>query len=59
MVNEQDMSFDEWFVQLKKVLTEKYGFHEDVKLDESSWKVWYDDGYSPEAAAAEDVSYAD
>ena len=58
-MSNQNQTFEDWLVQLKKVLTERYGFNEDVKLDESAWKEWYDDGYTPEDAADEDMSYAD
>jgi hypothetical protein len=51
--DKRDMSFDQWFRMLGRIAEEQYGF--DVSGGESSWKDFYDDGYSPREALDEDT----
>jgi hypothetical protein len=55
------LSFFEWFLRVKYALVAagvfkrgNYGV-QHIKLDEKSWKHFYDDGFSPIEAVIEDI----
>ena len=53
------MSFEEWISELRKLagpFIERGQITEDY-LDPKSWRDYFEDGYTPAAAWAEDMSY--
>lgn len=56
----QDQSWEDWAAKLVAAVGDRYGPRGALdECGEESWRGYYDDGYSAEDAAAEDLSYAD
>lgn len=55
-----DLTFEQWFEQLKARF-ESIGMPHYIKAtaNDESWKQYFNNGYSPDDAAREDLSYAD
>lgn len=53
------MSFEEWISELRRLQIEEFGFPpgkpESFYGDAESWKLYFDDGYEPYDALAEDL----
>ena len=56
-----DITFDEWLLELDKV-THEYGHSPESSYSKETgqecWREYYEDGYSPEEAYREDISNA-
>ena len=52
-------TFEVWMNQLRAVVAANWGCGIAATLDTESWRGYYDDGFSPEDAFAEDNSYGD
>lgn len=53
-----ERKFDEWFAQLKVEMA-KGGHPYANTEDQECWRCYWEEGYSPADALAEDASYAD
>lgn len=50
-------TFNEWLIEVERILVDDYGFLAPVNADPDTWKVYYEDDMIPEEAVAEDMSY--
>ena len=50
-------TFEEWLKRLAAYAEKHFPFY--LPVDAGDWRDYYDDGYSPEEAVSEDLSYAD
>ena len=48
------IEIEKWMVELKQELIKHYSFKQDVSLSVDDWKVYFDDGLSPQEAIEED-----
>lgn len=51
------LEFDKWMSEVRRIAT-KYGYDSDA-FDPYAWADYYNNGYSPDDAVTEDMSYAD
>lgn len=59
-MRQQSLTFEEWIENLKQVALSQYDFTDKgiATIDWPAYRNYYDDGYTPEEAMAEDMSYA-
>jgi hypothetical protein len=49
------MDFTTWMKELAEIAQTKYGFTKETVFEESAWRVFYDEGFTPGEALQIDI----